>query len=115
MTAMGGVLHTKASSDVSFVIVKNVLAAKYKVFRFLTYKCILNLFLKCEGTAIPSLFIFSPLSSFVCACVCVCDEPHFEREFYEILCFYISLLMFSYLLLEGIPGHTSFYWFLSQS
>lgn len=28
---MGGVLHTKASSDVSFVIVKNVLAAKYKV------------------------------------------------------------------------------------
>ncbi|RVX15802.1 DNA topoisomerase 2-binding protein 1 [Vitis vinifera] len=33
VTAMGGVLHTKASSDVSFVIVKNVLAAKYKVFR----------------------------------------------------------------------------------
>lgn len=30
VTAMGGVLHTKASSDVSFVIVKNVLAAKYK-------------------------------------------------------------------------------------
>ena len=28
---MGGVLHTKASPDVSFVIVKNVLAAKYKV------------------------------------------------------------------------------------
>ncbi|KAG4211517.1 hypothetical protein ERO13_A02G110400v2 [Gossypium hirsutum] len=28
--AMGGVLHTKASLDVSFVIVKNVLAAKYK-------------------------------------------------------------------------------------
>ncbi|KAI3807521.1 hypothetical protein L1987_23451 [Smallanthus sonchifolius] len=28
--AMGGVLLTKASSDVSFVIVKNVLAAKYK-------------------------------------------------------------------------------------
>ncbi|KAI3671695.1 hypothetical protein L1987_87435 [Smallanthus sonchifolius] len=31
VTAMGGVLQTKASSDVSFVIVKNVLAAKYKV------------------------------------------------------------------------------------
>ncbi|GMI77118.1 meiosis defective 1 [Hibiscus trionum] len=30
VTAMGGVLHTKASLDVSFVIVKNVLAAKYK-------------------------------------------------------------------------------------
>ncbi|KAM7518765.1 hypothetical protein LguiB_017727 [Lonicera macranthoides] len=30
VTAMGGVLHSKASSDVSFVIVKNVLAAKYK-------------------------------------------------------------------------------------
>ncbi|XP_038700037.1 DNA topoisomerase 2-binding protein 1-A isoform X2 [Tripterygium wilfordii] len=30
VTAMGGVLHTKASSDASFVIVKNVLAAKYK-------------------------------------------------------------------------------------
>ncbi|KDP32858.1 hypothetical protein JCGZ_12150 [Jatropha curcas] len=30
VTAMGGQLHTKASSDVSFVIVKNVLAAKYK-------------------------------------------------------------------------------------
>ncbi|KAG8363676.1 hypothetical protein BUALT_Bualt19G0047200 [Buddleja alternifolia] len=30
VTAMGGVLHTKASSDVSFVIVKNVLAQKYK-------------------------------------------------------------------------------------
>ncbi|XP_071723367.1 uncharacterized protein [Rutidosis leptorrhynchoides] len=30
MTAMGGVLQTKASSDVSFVIVKNILAAKYK-------------------------------------------------------------------------------------
>ncbi|KAK6121566.1 hypothetical protein DH2020_044686 [Rehmannia glutinosa] len=31
VTAMGGVLHTKASSDVSFVIAKNVLAQKYKV------------------------------------------------------------------------------------
>ncbi|XP_019246538.1 PREDICTED: DNA topoisomerase 2-binding protein 1 [Nicotiana attenuata] len=30
VSAMGGVLHTKASLDVSFVIVKNVLAAKYK-------------------------------------------------------------------------------------
>lgn len=30
VTAMGGVLQTKASMDVSFVIVKNVLAAKYK-------------------------------------------------------------------------------------
>lgn len=29
---MGGVLLSKASSDVSFVIVKNVLAAKYKVW-----------------------------------------------------------------------------------
>lgn len=28
---MGGVLHTKASLDVSFVIAKNALAAKYKV------------------------------------------------------------------------------------
>ncbi|KAB1199993.1 DNA topoisomerase 2-binding protein 1-A [Morella rubra] len=31
VTAMGGVLHPKASLDVSFVIVKNVLAAKYKI------------------------------------------------------------------------------------
>ena len=31
VTAMGGVLLTKASLDVSFVIVKNVIAAKYKV------------------------------------------------------------------------------------
>ncbi|XP_077224366.1 transcription coactivator isoform X2 [Tasmannia lanceolata] len=30
VTAMGGVSHTKASLDVNFVIVKNVLAAKYK-------------------------------------------------------------------------------------
>ncbi|KAF7816812.1 DNA topoisomerase 2-binding protein 1-A isoform X1 [Senna tora] len=30
VTSMGGVLHTKASLDVNFVIVKNVLAAKYK-------------------------------------------------------------------------------------
>nr|XP_043612844.1 DNA topoisomerase 2-binding protein 1 [Erigeron canadensis] len=30
VTAMGGVYQTKVSSDVSFVIVKNVLAAKYK-------------------------------------------------------------------------------------
>ncbi|KAK3007232.1 hypothetical protein RJ639_015853, partial [Escallonia herrerae] len=30
VTAMGGVVHTKASLDVNFVIVKNVLAAKYK-------------------------------------------------------------------------------------
>ncbi|CAL5414578.1 unnamed protein product [Camellia sinensis] len=30
VTAMGGVLHAKTSLDVSFVIVKNVLAAKYK-------------------------------------------------------------------------------------
>lgn len=30
VTAMGGVLHTKASLDVNFVIVKSVLAAKYK-------------------------------------------------------------------------------------
>lgn len=32
VTAMGGVLQTKATLDVSFVIVKNVLAAKYKVY-----------------------------------------------------------------------------------
>lgn len=31
VTAMGGVLLTKASLDVNFVIAKNVLAAKYKV------------------------------------------------------------------------------------
>ncbi|GKU87761.1 hypothetical protein SLEP1_g2105 [Rubroshorea leprosula] len=31
VTAMGGMLQSKASLDVSFVIVKNVLAAKYKV------------------------------------------------------------------------------------
>ncbi|KAE8650753.1 hypothetical protein Csa_017509 [Cucumis sativus] len=30
VSAMGGVLHTKASLDVSFVIAKNTLAAKYK-------------------------------------------------------------------------------------
>jgi hypothetical protein len=32
VTAMGGMLLPKASLDVSFVIVKNVLAAKYKVW-----------------------------------------------------------------------------------
>lgn len=31
VTAMGGILHSKASVDVSFVIVKNVAAAKFKV------------------------------------------------------------------------------------
>jgi topoisomerase (DNA) II binding protein 1 len=31
VTAMGGVLQTKASVDVRFVVVKNVSAAKYKV------------------------------------------------------------------------------------
>ncbi|XP_024171770.1 uncharacterized protein LOC112177743 [Rosa chinensis] len=31
VTSMGGVLHTKTSLDVSFVIAKNALAAKYKV------------------------------------------------------------------------------------
>lgn len=35
VTAMGGMLHTRASSDISFVIVKNVLAQKYKVILFL--------------------------------------------------------------------------------
>ena len=44
MTAMGGVLQAKASLDVSFVIVKNVLAAKYKVFVFL-HKVIIFVFL----------------------------------------------------------------------
>ena len=34
VTAMGGQLHTKASLDVSFVIAKNVLAAKYKVWLY---------------------------------------------------------------------------------
>lgn len=34
VTAMGGMLHMKASLDVSFVIVKSVLAAKYKVLKF---------------------------------------------------------------------------------
>lgn len=34
VTAMGGVLHTKASLDVNFVIVKNVLAGKYKASYF---------------------------------------------------------------------------------
>ena len=37
VTAMGGVYHSKASSDVSFVLIKNVLAAKYKVSYF---KCL---------------------------------------------------------------------------
>lgn len=32
VTEMGGVLHIKASLDLNFVIVKNVLAAKYKVW-----------------------------------------------------------------------------------
>ncbi|GLT77921.1 hypothetical protein SLA2020_494750 [Shorea laevis] len=31
VSAIGGMLQTKASLDVSFVVVKNVLAAKYKV------------------------------------------------------------------------------------
>lgn len=31
VNAMGGVLQTRASADVSFVIAKNALAAKYKV------------------------------------------------------------------------------------
>ena len=31
VTAMGGALHSKASLDINFVVVKNVLAAKYKV------------------------------------------------------------------------------------
>lgn len=31
VTAMGGALHSKTSLDINFVIVKNVLAAKYKV------------------------------------------------------------------------------------
>lgn len=31
VTAMGGILHSKASLDVSFVIVKSVVAAKFKV------------------------------------------------------------------------------------
>jgi len=31
VTGMGGILQTKASLDVNFVIVKDVLAAKYKV------------------------------------------------------------------------------------
>lgn len=34
VTAMGGVLHAKASLDVNFVIVKNVLAGKYKASYF---------------------------------------------------------------------------------
>jgi len=35
---MGGVLHTKTSLDLNFVIVKNVLAAKYKVwYKFLAH------------------------------------------------------------------------------
>jgi len=34
---MGGVLHTKTSLDLNFVIVKNVLARKYKVwYKFLS-------------------------------------------------------------------------------
>lgn len=31
MSSMGGVLQSRTSADISFVIVKNVLAAKYKV------------------------------------------------------------------------------------
>lgn len=43
VTSMGGVLHAKASLDVNFVIVKNVLAAKYKVWRMkLMFHIILN-------------------------------------------------------------------------
>lgn len=40
--SMGGILHTKASLDVNFVIVKSVLAAKYKV---LQEKLIFHIFL----------------------------------------------------------------------
>ncbi|GAV85925.1 BRCT domain-containing protein/PTCB-BRCT domain-containing protein [Cephalotus follicularis] len=43
VTAMGGVLHSKSSLDVSFVIVKNVLAAKYKWALNILKKPIVNM------------------------------------------------------------------------
>jgi len=44
---MGGVLLSRASSDVNFVIVKNVLAAKYKVY---CSKIAINILLPSEGS-----------------------------------------------------------------
>lgn len=43
VAAMGGMLISKASTDVSFVVVKNVLAAKYKVKYFVSFSPFKNL------------------------------------------------------------------------
>lgn len=74
VTSMGGVLHTKASLDVNFVIVKNVLAAKYKVWllKFMFY-IILNYLLVFKYLLffIP-LFPFFVLESFMHADSIIC-------------------------------------------
>lgn len=51
---MGGVLQAKASMDVNFVIVKNVLAAKYRVLFYPLAHCCFIMFEKlvlCERLA----------------------------------------------------------------
>lgn len=87
VTAMGGVLHTKASSDVSFVIVKNVLAAKYKWASNILKKPIvtINWLHQCwtEHRVVPQeSYRVLPFSGLT---ICVTKIPADERKEMEIL------------------------------
>ncbi|XP_059630648.1 uncharacterized protein LOC132273665 isoform X2 [Cornus florida] len=82
VTSMGGVLHSKASMDVSFVIVKNVLAAKYKWASNILKKPVvtINWLYQCwkEHRVVPQdLYRVLPFSGLT---ICVTRIPADERK-----------------------------------
>ncbi|XP_017241965.2 uncharacterized protein LOC108214466 [Daucus carota subsp. sativus] len=87
VTAMGGVLHMKASLDVSFVIVKSVLAAKYKWAVNILKKPIVNIswLYQCwkQHRIVPQdSFRVLPFSGLI---ICVTKVPADERKEMEKL------------------------------
>ncbi|KAL7126194.1 hypothetical protein ABFS83_14G169100 [Erythranthe nasuta] len=87
VTSMGGILHAKTSSDVSFVIVKNVLAQKYKWALYTLKKPIvtINWLLQCwkEHRVVPQeSYRVLPFSGLT---ICVSGMPQDERKEVERL------------------------------
>ncbi|KAI9097870.1 hypothetical protein K1719_025641 [Acacia pycnantha] len=87
VNSMGGILHTKASLDVNFVIVKNVLAAKYKWALIMLKKPIItfNWLKQCsiEHRIVPQeSYRILPFSGLT---ICVTRIPADERRKIEML------------------------------
>ncbi|XP_020679576.1 DNA topoisomerase 2-binding protein 1 isoform X1 [Dendrobium catenatum] len=87
VTAMGGVLQAKAAMDVNFVIVKNVLAAKYKWALHVLKKPIVNMSWLCQCWIEHRVVPQEPyrILPFMGLTICVTRIPADERKEIERL------------------------------